>query len=164
MHHVCTQVPHLDLVDFGQNVSIIARLMVSCTPVKKNSNCLTLCTVSHTFSEMCPISVSDFFFIFTLHDLRQTLDWPLISILTYQPITETYSSPLKKIMSSQFKRKLLITQILKRWLLVAKNSPYKFPNNIVDPSCHKLMICVSAQKMLSHLDLCNFQSIIFQKI
>ena len=33
-------------------------------------------------------------------------------------------------MSSQFKRKPLITQILKRWLLVAKKVPYKFPNNI----------------------------------
>ena len=33
--HVCTHVPHLDLVDFGQNVSTTARLMVSCNPVKK---------------------------------------------------------------------------------------------------------------------------------
>ena len=36
----------------------------------------------------------------------------------------------QKKMSSQFERKPLITQILKRWLLVAKKVPYKFPNNI----------------------------------
>ena len=36
----------------------------------------------------------------------------------------------KKFTSSQFKRKPLIAQILKRWLLVAKQVPYKFPNNI----------------------------------
>ena len=31
---------------------------------------------------------------------------------------------------SPFMRKLLITQILERWLLVGKKVPYKFPNNI----------------------------------
>ena len=70
-----------------------------------------------------------FFFILTLHTL-QLLDWPLMSISTSQPINETCSSLSKKFMSSQFKRKLLIAQILKRWLLVAKQVPYKFPNNI----------------------------------
>ena len=35
MDHVCIHVPHLDLVDFGQNVSTTAELMVSCNPVKK---------------------------------------------------------------------------------------------------------------------------------
>ena len=44
------------------------------------------------------------------------------------------SSSLKKIsqnfMSSPITRKSLITQILERWLLVAKKVPYKFPNNI----------------------------------
>ena len=32
MDHVCIHVPHLD---FGQNVSTTAVLMVSCNPVKK---------------------------------------------------------------------------------------------------------------------------------
>ena len=36
----------------------------------------------------------------------------------------------KKFTSSLFKRKPLIAQILKRWLLVVKQVPYKFPNNI----------------------------------
>ena len=35
MDHVCIHVPHLDLVDFGQNVSTTAGLIVSCNPVKK---------------------------------------------------------------------------------------------------------------------------------
>ena len=75
MDHVCTHGPHLDLVDFGQNVSTIAKLMVSCNPVEKNSNCLMLCPVTPTFSEMYPISaLVIFFFIFTLHTLRQSLD------------------------------------------------------------------------------------------
>ena len=42
--------------------------------------------------------------------------------------------PIKKISqnftSSPNTRKSLITQILERWLLVAKKVPYKFPNNI----------------------------------
>ena len=42
MDHVCTHVPHLDLVDIGQNVSATARPMGSCDPIKKDSNPLTL--------------------------------------------------------------------------------------------------------------------------
>ena len=76
----------------------------------------------------------NFFFILTLHTLRQLLDWPLISFSTSQPKHGTCSSPSKKISqnftSSPIMRKSLITQILERWLLVAKKVPYKFPNNI----------------------------------
>ena len=36
------------------------------------------------------------FFILTLHTLRQPLDWPLIPILTSQPIHKTYSGPRKQ--------------------------------------------------------------------
>ena len=42
MDHVCTYVVHLDLVDIGQNVFAIVRLMVSCNPIEKDSNCLML--------------------------------------------------------------------------------------------------------------------------
>ena len=35
------------------------------------------------------------FFILTLHTHRQSLDWPLISILTFQPIHEPCSGPWK---------------------------------------------------------------------
>ena len=37
------------------------------------------------------------FFILTLHTLRQSLDWPLISILTSQPMHETCSGSAKTI-------------------------------------------------------------------
>ena len=75
-----------------------------------------------------------FFFILTLHTLRQWLDWPLISVSTLQPKHEVCSGPSKKISqnftSCQFTRKPLIVEILKRWLLVGKKVPYKFPNDI----------------------------------
>ena len=35
MDHVCTHVPHLDLVDIDQNMSATARLIVTCDPMKK---------------------------------------------------------------------------------------------------------------------------------
>ena len=63
MGHVCTHVPHLDLVDFGQNVSTIARLMVSCNSVKK-IQILNDTPHNPTFSEMCPISTLVHFFHF----------------------------------------------------------------------------------------------------
>ena len=75
-----------------------------------------------------------FFFILTLHTLRQWLDWPLISVSTSQPKYKTCSGPSKKISqnftSHPITRKPLIAQILKRWLLVGKKVPYKFPNDI----------------------------------
>ena len=95
------------------------------------------CVAAHRkkFTEMWVVSaLVTFFFILTLHTLRQLLDWPLISFSTSQPKHGTCSSPSKKIpqnfMSSPITRKSLITQILERWLLVAKKVPYKFLNNI----------------------------------
>ena len=38
MDHVCTHVPHLDLVDIGQNVFATDRLMVTRDLIKKDSN------------------------------------------------------------------------------------------------------------------------------
>ena len=118
---LCIHVPHLDLVDIGWNMSTTVRLMGTLNPIKKNSYWSTLQPCNpYTLGNVpcfCPIKN---FFILTLHTLRQSLDWPLISILTHQ----------KTFTSSLFKRKLLIAQILKRWLLVAKQVPYKFPNNI----------------------------------
>ena len=75
-----------------------------------------------------------FFFILTLCTLRQLLDWPLIRVSTSQPKHEAYSGTSKKISwnftSRQFTRKLLIAEILERWLLVGRKVPYKFPNDI----------------------------------
>ena len=42
-----------------------------------------------------PFRLGKNFFILTLHTHRQSLDWPLISILTSQPIHEAYSGPWK---------------------------------------------------------------------
>ena len=87
------------------------------------------------FTEVWGVSATHhFFFILTLHTLRQCLGWPLISFLTSQPKHGTCSSPSKKnsqnFTSRPITRKLLITEILKRWLLVGKKVPYKFPNDI----------------------------------
>ena len=35
MDHVCTHVPHLDLVDIDQNMLATARVIVTCDPIKK---------------------------------------------------------------------------------------------------------------------------------
>ena len=71
MDHVCIHVPHLDLVDFGQNVSTTAGLMVSCNPVKKIQVAQSYASINLTFSKMCPISaLVNFFFILTLHTLQ----------------------------------------------------------------------------------------------
>ena len=96
MDHVCTHVPHLDLVDIGQNVCTTARSMVSWNPALKDLNCLLLGPqnpkILGNVPHFCPVKI---FFILTLHTHRQSLDWPLISILTSQPIHEMCSSPWK---------------------------------------------------------------------
>ena len=96
MDHVCTHVPHLDLVDIGQNVSARDRLMVTPNPMKKFSNRSTLQPqnpkIHRNVPRFCPNKI---FFILTLHTHRQSLDWPLISILTSQPIHEVCCGPWK---------------------------------------------------------------------
>ena len=64
------------------------------------------------------------FFILTLRTLRQWLEWPLISILTSQPMHEMCSGPSKKNFCHPFTTKPLIAEILERHLLVAKKVPY----------------------------------------
>ena len=132
MDHVCTHVHHLDLVDFGQNVFTKSRLMVSCNPIEKIQITSHYAPVTPTFLEMCPISILVNFFSF-LHYILLDNHWidHSYQFQTSQPFNETCSSPSKKkFMSSQFKRKPLISQILKSWPLVVKKVPYKFPNNI----------------------------------
>ena len=96
MAQLCTHVPHLDLVDIGRNMSATDRLMGTTNPMKKFSNRLTLQPrnpkIHGNVSRFCPNkNVS----ILTLHTHRQSLDWPLISILTSQPIHEVCSDPWK---------------------------------------------------------------------
>ena len=74
-------------------------------------------------------------FILTLHTLRQSLDWPLISVLTSpNSSTRCMVAHWKKfhiiLYLLWFMRKLLIVQILERWLLAGKNVPYKFLDDI----------------------------------
>ena len=96
MDHVCIHVSHLDLVDIGRNMSATDRLMGTLNPMKNFSNCLTLwprnLKIHWNVPRFCP---SKNFFILTLHTHRQSLDWPLISILTSQPIHEACSGPWK---------------------------------------------------------------------
>ena len=44
MDDVCTNVPHLDLVDIDQNMSATARLIVTCDLVKKLKSVDTIAT------------------------------------------------------------------------------------------------------------------------
>ena len=93
---VCIHVPHLDLVDIGQDMSATVRLMGTLNPMKKFSNHSTLRPrnpkILRNVFHFCP---GKNFFILTLHTHRQSLDWPLISILTSQPIHEVCSGPWK---------------------------------------------------------------------
>ena len=96
MDHVCIHVTHLDLVDISQDMSTIVRLMGIPNPMKKFSNHLTLrprnLKILGNVPSFCP---GKNFFILTLHTHRKSLDWPLISILTSQPIHEACSGPWK---------------------------------------------------------------------
>ena len=96
MDHVCTHVPHLDLVDIGRNMSTTDRLMGTPNPMKKFSNHSTLWLWNPKIHGNVPcFHPNKNFFILTLHTHRQSLDWPLISILTSQPIHEACSGPWK---------------------------------------------------------------------
>ena len=93
---VCIHVPHLDLVDIGQDMSATVRLMGTLNPMKKFSNCLMLWPWNPKILGNVPrFNPVKKFFILTLHTHRQSLDWPLISILTSQPIHKVCSSPWK---------------------------------------------------------------------
>ena len=90
--HVYTYVPHLDLVDIGQDMSATVRLMGTPNPMKNFSNCSMLWPRNPKILGNVPrFHPSKNFFILTLHTHRQSLDWPLVSILTSQPIHEACS-------------------------------------------------------------------------
>ena len=54
---LCIHVPHLDLVDIGQNMSATVRLMSTLNPMKKIQISLRYSPLTPTFSEMCPVSI-----------------------------------------------------------------------------------------------------------
>ena len=96
--HPCIHVhyAHLDLVDIGRNMSATDRLMGTPNPMKKTSNHSMLRPRNPKIHGNVPrFRPSKNFFILTLHTHRQSLDWPLISILTSQPTQEACSGPWK---------------------------------------------------------------------
>ena len=75
MDHVCTHVPHLDLVYIGRNMSATDRLMGTLNPMKKFSNRSTLQPRNPKIHRNVPRFLPDKnFFILTLHTHRQSLD------------------------------------------------------------------------------------------
>ena len=75
MAQLCTHVPHLDLVDIGQNMSATDRLMGTPNPMKNFSNHSTLRPQNPKIHENVPhFRPNKIFFILTLHTHRQSLD------------------------------------------------------------------------------------------
>ena len=72
---LCIDVPHLDLVDIGQNISATGRLMGTLNPIKKISNRSTLRPLNPKIHGNVPcFRPGKNFFILTLHTHRQSLD------------------------------------------------------------------------------------------
>ena len=79
MAQLCTHMPHLDLVDIGQDMSATVRLMGTLNPMKKFSNPSTLWAQNPKIHGNVPCFRPDKnFSILTLHTHRQSLDSPLI--------------------------------------------------------------------------------------
>ena len=68
---LCTHMPHLDLVDIGQNMSATVRLMGTPNPMEKFSNPSTLRPRNPKIHGNVPGKI---FSILTLHTHRQSLD------------------------------------------------------------------------------------------
>ena len=73
---LCIHVPHLDLVDIGQNMSATVRLMGTLNRMKKkNSNRSTLQPLNpYILGHVPRFHPVKNFFILTLHTIRQSLD------------------------------------------------------------------------------------------
>ena len=75
MAQLCTHVPHLDLVDIGQNMSATDRLMGTPNPIKKFSNRSMLWPQNPKIhGNVLRFRPDKNFFILTLHTHRQSLD------------------------------------------------------------------------------------------
>ena len=73
--HPCIHVPHVDLVDIGQNMSATIRLIGTLNPMKKNSNqCMLQPRNPYVLRHVPHFHPVKNFFILTLHTLRQLLD------------------------------------------------------------------------------------------
>ena len=126
---------HSKSLIFGSRNSFISNFNIF---EKINSNHLTLqpqnAKILGNVPHFCSIKN---FFILTLHTLRQSLDWPLISILTSQPMHEMCSSSAKTIsLDLDLRENCKSQKFLKRHLLVGKKVLYKFPNYIASKLSH----------------------------
>ena len=131
MAKLCTHVPHLDLVDIGRNMSTTDRLMGTRNPMKKFSNCLTLRLQNPKIHGNVPLFCPNKnFFILTLHTHRQSLDWPLISILTSQPIHDTCSSPWKTSYMFSIKEKTVNCKTSRKVSFGSYRGPLQIPIDI----------------------------------
>ena len=86
--------------------------------------------IEKKFTEMWGVSALSCFFHFDII-------CPLITHISFNLTTQArdMQQPIEKkfhkiLRLFQITRKLLIAQILERWLLVGKKVPYKFPNDI----------------------------------
>ena len=136
MDYVCTHVPHLDLVDIGQNVSATVRLMSSCDSIEKDSNCLTLWPrnpkILQNVPHFRPSKIFSFWHYIPIdnHWIDHSYQfWPP------NPYTSHTAAHERHVMCSQLTRKPLITKLLERRLLVATEVPYKSQLTL-DP-CHR---------------------------
>ena len=95
--HVCSHVPHLDLVDIGRNMSKTVRLMGTPNPMKKFSNWLMLQPrnpyILGDVPRFCP---SKNFFILILHTLRQPLNLSSHINFDFPTHTRDVQQPLKQ--------------------------------------------------------------------
>ena len=132
-------------------MSATVRLMGTLNPMKKFSNCSRLWPwnpkIHGNVPRFCPNKI---FFILTLYTHRQSLDWPLISILTSQPIHEACSSSWKTSHMFSIYEKTVNCKTSQK---VSFGSYWGSPTNpnwhwtyVIDPSCCKWMICVSESK------------------
>ena len=133
---VCIHVPHLDLVDIGQDMSTTVRLMGTPNPMKKISNRLTLRPQNPYTPEMCPVSIPVKFFSFW-HYMPIDNHWTDHSYQFWppNPYMRLAAAHERQVICSWFPRKQLIAKLLERFLLVATGVPYK--SKLTFDSCHR---------------------------
>ena len=128
---LCIHVPYLVLIDIGWNMSATDRLMGTPNPMKKFSNRLTLRPqnpkIHRNVPHFCP---GKNFFILTCHTHRQSLDWPLISILTSQPIHEACSGPWKTSHMFSIYKKTINCKTSRKVSFGSYRSPLQIPIDI----------------------------------
>ena len=135
MDHVCTHVSHLDLVDIDQNMFTTVRLMVTRDLIKKIQIPQCYGPKTQKYSKMCPVSILVKKFSFW-HYIPIDNHWTDHSYQFWppNPYMRHAVAHERQATCSRFTRKLLITKLFERCLLVATEVPYKSQLTL-DP-CH----------------------------